>query len=284
MKGEILCSVALISYNQESTIKDCLQSVLAQKIDGVLQVVVADDASSDHTFDIISPFLEDQRVLWKVLPRDTNLGMLKNWARAIDACDGEFVALLEGDDSWIMPNKLKIQIEALRQRPTLQAVVSDAAVLNERDDLHYPRYVTKYNKETTINLSEILVENPFPTCTTVFRRKPNQWRLPKFYWQSPYADWIVHVVNANLGDILYLSIQTSQYRLHNDGVFGGQDKESHLERSLWLLNQYATFYPECKEHIKSKQKDISYLLSESYRQKGRWLKYFNNRFNRFVYG
>ena len=284
MKREILCSVALISYNQESTIRDCLQSVLAQEINGVLQVVIADDASSDKTFDIISSFLEDGRVVWKVLPRETNLGMLKNWARAIDACDGEFIALLEGDDLWIMPNKLTIQIEALLQNPSLQAVVSDATVLNERDDSQYPHYVTKYTKDATINFSEMLVENPFPTCTTVFRRKPEQWKLPKFYWKSPYADWIVHVVNASLGDILFLSIQTSQYRLHSVGVFGGQDKERHLERSLWLLSHYATSYPEHKEHILTKKRDVSYILSESYRQKGRWLKYFNNRLNRFFYG
>ena len=284
MKGEILCSVALISYNQESTIKECLQSILTQKIDGILQVVIADDASSDQTFDVISSFLEDSRVLWKVLPRETNLGMLKNWARAIDACDGEFIALLEGDDSWIMPDKLAIQIRALQQNLSLQAIVSDATVLNERDNTRYPRYVTKYNKETRISFSEMLIENPFPTCTTMFRRKPGQWKLPKFYWQSPYADWVVHVVNASLGDILFLSIQTSQYRLHNVGVFGGQNEERHLERCLWLLNQYASFYPKHKEHILTKKRDVSYTLSERYRQKGSWLKYFNNRLNRFLYG
>ena len=284
MKGEILCSVALISYNQESTIKECLQSVLAQRIDGILQVVIADDASSDRTFDIVKTFLEDQRVVWKILPREINLGMLKNWARAIDACDGEFIALLEGDDSWIMPDKLATQIKALQLNPSLQAVVSDAIVQNERDLTPMAGYVTKYNQETIITLSEVLIESIFPTCSTVFRRNPTHFVLPKFYWQSPYADWVVHVVNASIGNILFLPIQTCKYRLHSKGEYGRLSRIEHLERSLWLLNRFLEFYPRHRNVLLKKRRDLIYALAELYLQKGLIIKYIRNRINRLIYG
>ena len=50
-------SVIIPAYNLEDCVSDCLDSVIAQKIDK-LQVIVVDDCSNDHTWEILQAYAE----------------------------------------------------------------------------------------------------------------------------------------------------------------------------------------------------------------------------------
>ena len=53
-----LVSVICITYNHEPYIRDCLEGFLMQKTDFPIEIIVHDDASTDHTADIIREYYE----------------------------------------------------------------------------------------------------------------------------------------------------------------------------------------------------------------------------------
>lgn len=107
-------SVVIPTYNQAQFIETTIRSVLQQTYTN-LEIVVADDASTDGTAEIIRRYAAiDKRI--KPLFATQNMGIARNFNRAFDACTGKYVAFLGGDDI-MLPEKLEIQIEFLEKNP-----------------------------------------------------------------------------------------------------------------------------------------------------------------------
>jgi len=103
-----LVTVAVIAYNQQDLIEETLDSVLGQDY-GRLQVVVADDASSDATPEILASYQRRYADRMIVLAGERNLGVTGNCNRALPACSGELVSFLGGDDI-LLPGKVAAQV------------------------------------------------------------------------------------------------------------------------------------------------------------------------------
>jgi glycosyltransferase involved in cell wall biosynthesis len=108
-----LVSVHVTSYNQEAFIEDTLESVVHQDYPN-LQVVIGDDGSSDSTPEIVADYHRKYPERIKLL-ESSRFGVLGNWNRTLDACDGEYVAILNGDDLYL-PGKITAQVEWFEQR------------------------------------------------------------------------------------------------------------------------------------------------------------------------
>jgi glycosyltransferase involved in cell wall biosynthesis len=97
------------TFNHQTVIKTCLESVVNQTFDAWEQIVI-DDGSDDNTWDIVQgcsakcpkiiPIRSGHRGIW-------NLAELYNLA--LQRSSGNYVAILEGDDWW-PSNKLELQI------------------------------------------------------------------------------------------------------------------------------------------------------------------------------
>lgn len=103
-------NIVVPAYNAEAFIADTVRSALAQTAPD-LQVTVIDDGSRDATAREAS--IEDARV--RVISQE-NRGMSRSRNRGVAEADSEFVALLDADDLW-HPEKLRLQLEALKARP-----------------------------------------------------------------------------------------------------------------------------------------------------------------------
>jgi glycosyltransferase involved in cell wall biosynthesis len=110
-------SVAIITYNHEKFIAEALESVLMQVTDFRYEIVIGDDCSSDRTHEIIGDFQKNHPGKIRLLISETNIGVKKNLAQTIMACKGEYIALLDGDDYWTAPQKLRHQVGFLDSRP-----------------------------------------------------------------------------------------------------------------------------------------------------------------------
>lgn len=106
-----LVSVHIITYNQKNYIHQTLDSVLAQDYVN-FEIVVADDGSTDGTADIIVEYAK--RFPAKIVPLvgGPNLGITGNSNRALQACKGEYIAFMGGDDLFL-PGKISRQVEWL---------------------------------------------------------------------------------------------------------------------------------------------------------------------------
>lgn len=107
-----LISVLITTYNRESTIRECVDSVLAQTYDN-LQVIVMDDGSKDRTLDILSS-ITDSRM--EVFHSEKNCHICSSTNKGFQKVRGEYLARIDSDDIWYA-NKLEKQLAFLKNNP-----------------------------------------------------------------------------------------------------------------------------------------------------------------------
>lgn len=110
-------SVVMLSYNHESYIALAIESVLRQKTDFPVEILIGDDASPDSTPDIIRQYA--QRYPERIVPvlREKNLGPTQNLYDLIERARGKYIAYLECDDIWCDNTKLQQQVDFLETHP-----------------------------------------------------------------------------------------------------------------------------------------------------------------------
>ena len=94
-------SIVITTYNTEKYIKQCIRSVLNQKL-GSCEIIIADDCSSDNTLKILEEFSDSA----KILKFSNNLGVSRSRNEALKVSRGKYVFFLDGDD-WIADDTLK---------------------------------------------------------------------------------------------------------------------------------------------------------------------------------
>src|ERR1700748_3070750 len=100
MSKQPLVSVAMCTYNGEKYIRQQLDSILNQTWRN-LEIVIVDDGSSDDTFAIISEYAEkDSRI--KCFKNEVNLGFNKNFEHAVELTTGDYIAISDQDDIWLL--------------------------------------------------------------------------------------------------------------------------------------------------------------------------------------
>src|SRR6266702_1500393 len=111
--GKMKLSVLMITYNHEKYIAQALDSVLMQEVDSNYEIVIGEDCSTDNTRKIVLDYQRKYPNKIRALLPDKNLGMLWNFVATYEACQGKYVAILEGDDYWSSPVKLQKQVDFL---------------------------------------------------------------------------------------------------------------------------------------------------------------------------
>lgn len=124
--SKIKVSVGVITYNQENTIRQTLDSILAQKGDFDLEIVIGEDCSTDSTRAIceeyVHSFTRSSVHSLVLLSNQKNLGIMANFARVMQACTGDYVAICAGDDYWCDEDKLQKQLDYLNTHPEVGVV------------------------------------------------------------------------------------------------------------------------------------------------------------------
>ncbi|MBC7528709.1 MAG: glycosyltransferase family 2 protein [Chthonomonadaceae bacterium] len=103
MSDQPTISVVIPAYNSEKFVADAIKSVLAQTVPP-LEIIVVDDGSTDGTSGIVSRFSSSVRPI-----RQGNEGPASARNHGIREAKGEWIALLDADDTWL-PQKLERQI------------------------------------------------------------------------------------------------------------------------------------------------------------------------------
>lgn len=168
VKGELperrpTVSVCMATYNGERYVAEQLRSILSQLAPGD-EVVVADDASRDHTIAEIEG-LNDSRI--RIMSNEENVGVLGTFERAIRASSGEILFLSDQDDIWA-PKKVARILDAFHSHPDVMLIATDNALIDEAGTLISPSYFAGRGKFRP-GLWANLMRNRFGGCTMAFR-------------------------------------------------------------------------------------------------------------------
>src|SRR5258706_12269370 len=127
-------SVSITTFNQQAYIAQALDGVLMQRVNFDYEIVIGDDYSTDNTRRILQAYQTQHPDKIRLLLPERNLGLLgkHNFIAALNACRGQYIALLDGDDYWIDPQKLQKQADSLDSHGDY--AFSCHRVLRVRDD------------------------------------------------------------------------------------------------------------------------------------------------------
>jgi glycosyltransferase involved in cell wall biosynthesis len=206
-----LVSVAMTAFNSERWLPRAIESAVNQRTDFPIEVIVADDCSTDATLRLAHSYRERNPNVVRVLERTKNIGIQRNYYETFEQCHGKYIAWLDADDFWTDPEKLAIQVKTLESDPTLNVcghfvrwVSTDGEVKRER----YPSIAPgRYG------LAEIIHHNFLPSLSVMFRNGIHR-DLPAWYFDlAPTTDWPIFVLAALSGDIVLLDRVMADYML-----------------------------------------------------------------------
>ena len=126
-----LVSVITLTYNQEAFLPECLEGVRIQQGEFDLEHLIVDDCSQDGTAEVLARYAKECPYEVEVLRHDANRGANFGMAEAYAQAKGELVALCEGDDFWLAPDKLQTQIDQMGRRPDLGLCYHDAVLIHQ---------------------------------------------------------------------------------------------------------------------------------------------------------
>ena len=123
-------SIFCLTYNHQETIDKTISSFFNQSLNDPFEIIIADDASTDETFNILTNWKKISEYI-KILKFKKNVfktEIFSQW-KLFDLARGDFCAGCEGDDFWLDSRKLEIQIEALENEPDMMSCTMPGQIM-----------------------------------------------------------------------------------------------------------------------------------------------------------
>ena len=227
-----LLSILSITYNHEKYIAQAIESWLMQKTDFDIEIVIGEDCSTDNTREIIESYWEKHPKLFRVITSDTNVGMMPNFIRTLEACKGKYIALCEGDDYWTDPYKLQKQVDFLEGNEEFVICFHQVKVL--RNNFIIEDFITKDVPEVTV-FDDLIDGNYIHTPSVVFRNILTDVTLPKNFVNTPLGDFYLYLIISQHGKIKKIREEMAVYRF-GVGLWSSNNNEE--DKALKLVKTY----------------------------------------------
>jgi glycosyltransferase involved in cell wall biosynthesis len=226
-------SVLVMTYDHERLIARALDGVLMQEAPFEYEILVSEDCSTDRTREIVQGYARRHPGRIRLLLSERNLHSNEVVRRGFEAARGRYIALLDGDDYWTSPHKLRRQVEFLERHPECSMCFHNALVVDESGQ-RPPRPWTPAHQREISTLADIWRGNFIATCSAMYRagvigRIPD-WYIPLF----PITDWPLHILHAERGHIGYIDEMMGVYRHHAGGLYSSRSEWEKLEATAML--------------------------------------------------
>jgi len=238
-------SVVVCTYNGEKFLREQLQSILEQTRPPD-EIIISDDGSSDSTLEIVDEIRtsattsNSQR--WRVLTRETPVGVSGNFASTLLEAGGDFIALSDQDDVW-EPDRLERALGEFRDSVLL--VHSDATLIDASGQpmgtLMSALRLSGREKSSLLRgraLDVLLRRNVITGATTVIRSSLVRQALPiPEGWV--HDEWLGLVASIQDG-VVFVDSPLIRYRQHGSNEIGANK----------------TDYDEAKRRLQEKRTDF----------------------------
>lgn len=109
MKVSIICT----NYNKGDWVREAIDSFLNQKTNFDFEIIIIDDASTDHSYEIIQEYQNKFPEKVRTFRNEVNLGITRTWKKVCQEAKGQYIARCDSDDFWTDPLKLQKQVDLL---------------------------------------------------------------------------------------------------------------------------------------------------------------------------
>ena len=238
-------AVCLTTYNHVAFISQAIESVMSQKTDFDLLLVIGEDCSTDGTITICREYEREYPAQIKVIQHNTNLGLAKNTIQLYEYIierDIEYIAMLDGDDYWSDNNKLQKQIDILDSdaecglaHTSIQLLINGKIVSQKKRNLQ---------KETNSHL-----HLPLGNCSVVFRTSllSNLDMVDLVAQNFLSIDYMTSVIFSYITKFVYIDENTAVWRRGHASVSNPNTLKKDIEYIGHHINVWRyvnKLYPE----------------------------------------
>lgn len=177
-------SVLIVTWNRAQLIGRAIESVIEQTFRD-WEIIVVDDGSTDATESVVKEWArKETRIRYFRREHIGRIAVVSNFG--LKQARGEYIAILDDDDSWASEEKLKKQVEFLDKNPEYVGCGGGFIVIN-KDGREGGRFF-KPERDEDIK-KRALIANPMVNSTSLFRRKTAE--KIGFYDETlpEFADW-----------------------------------------------------------------------------------------------
>lgn len=253
-----LVSVLVVTYNSSKTVVETLDSIANQTYPN-LELIVSDDCSTDNTVEICREWIETHKerfVRTELLTVEKNTGVSANMNRGADACQGEWVKDIAGDDV-LLPECIEIYMGYVKEHHEAVCVFANVVVFggDEESRKHFEDVFSICEKFFTWPVEEqydylTLVGCHIPAATAFYNREKvtqlgvrNDERIP---FQEDKPKWINFLKAGARFD--YINRATVKYRLSDSSLW--RHTPVKFEKSVAKTYIYYCFINDFKKRSK----------------------------------
>ena len=164
-----LVSFIINCYNGEHFLHKSIESILSQTYEN-WELIFWDNASTDNSALVFNSYQNPKFKYFKS-EKNVTLGQARAWA--VEKCNGEFIAFLDVDDTWL-PDKTSIQVEGMISEGASFSYGGSIIEIGNSDNTRtcLPKYSSGYVFKN--NLSQFEIQMP---TAMISRQKLNEKKL-----------------------------------------------------------------------------------------------------------
>lgn len=248
--------VLLSTYNGEKYIKEQLDSIFNQNFDGIINVLIRDDGSSDRTLDILKQYPQF-KTGELMLDMAQNVGPQKSFLKLIKEVDGQYdyYFFSDQDDNWD-DNKIEMAVKSLESIKIPAIYCCNYRLTDSELNVVLERAIEQKPPFTPIRS---LLYNEIPGCCMALNKKLMN-KLKEIQIENVMMhDSMALLLATYVGTVVYDKMPRICHRIHGANVVGAGHKKIkpiRWVREKWLLVKNGDDY------------DISELAGEVLRVSG----------------
>lgn len=270
---EPLVSVVMITYNHEKYLAQAIESVLTQKTDFPVELIIGEDCSTDQTRALALAYQNRYPERIRIRFPERNLGVMPNFIGTLEAARGKYIALCEGDDYWCDERKLQKQVAILEDNPRFYGVFHDCYRLNEKTKQSKIR-IGNIIIDKNPDLASIIREKHIPTASILYRKINFSERHVKLLESVRQGDYMLSMIVAEHGPWQYLSEPMSVYRIHDGGVWSG-DRAVNIAKAdieFYDILLSDSVFSKFEKLVQQKRSDSVRRLAQDYAICGEFIR------------
>ncbi|MCX7088114.1 MAG: glycosyltransferase [Methylococcales bacterium] len=259
-------SVSMITYNHEQYIEEAINGVLMQETDFDVELIISNDNSPDQTDAIVQRIIKEHpKGRWiHYIKHEKNIGMMPNILDNLQRCNGEYIAICEGDDYWTDPLKLHVQIDAMKKQPACDLSFHPATVVSGL--LKTDKVNAFHSLDNKIFTAAEMIKGGgafCPSSALIFKRSILSSLLELLH-DAPVGDYFIQVLGSHKGGALYLSRVMSIYRM-DTAVSWTAAMDSSTEKMKIYFERFIHSLSYLNAMLKKEyQQEIDFIIEQEY--------------------
>ncbi len=251
-----LVSIMVLTYQHENYIEDCIKGLLSQTYSN-MELLIADDASTDATLDIIDRNLMELNkkfVRVEIIRHPENTGNIAhNINELLKMAKGEYFRLSAGDDA-LLPDCVETLVEYLEINKEDVLVYSNAFIVPDtwhigKSFMKNTIYTKTYEPPSFENAFSTLIERNYVASPTIMIRSSVYKKYGYYDEELKQDDWDMLLKLARKEKFGYVNKVLTYYRKSQTSVSNSNTRRKFVDGYNFrvnVLNKYLRYVEKDK--------------------------------------